>query len=482
MLLATIMSFSFVSIAQQPTGLLFSERKYREVPQMQVTGEKFNNLPLKVSLKKYCPVAGDQRSIGACVGWATGYGAMTILMAQKLGMSNKADITEKALSAAFVYNQVKVKSDNCADGAYLEDALDLLKSKGDCLEKNFNFERTDCKSLPVSKHFQEAQSFKIKDYAAVFELEEAGNSKIAKVCKILSKETPIVVGIGVTPSFWQIRPGTTTWNPENTEGVTGNHAMLLVGYDNIEKEFELMNSFGAAWGKNGFIKIKFEDFERLCKFAFLLMANDETAKTTANASEIAPKTTVPPLSGAFVFRKPAGYLTTSDGDEVPYFEEVTTFYDPATRIYRPVQGTFKVGDAFQLVARQIPRGRYAYVFSQSQSGQVNLHFPKDNIANFVIDKDAEIIIPNEETILQIPEVGDDHLCIVYANNAIPDFEQRFEKFKKSNGEFGQKVKIAFGDILTPPELVQFEANKMAFLATPPTMKSAVALILKVTAK
>jgi Papain family cysteine protease len=473
----------------QQTGLRLSPERYKKVPLMEVTGAKFNDLPLRVSLKKYCPVVGDQKAIGACVGWTTGYGAMTMLLAQKMGLTNKADITERALSAAFIYNQVKTQSDDCTEGAYLEDALDLLKTKGDCLEKNFNYDKSDCTTQPRSFLVTEASSYRIKDYAAVFEMDEAGNSKISKVCKILSKEQPIVVGMSITPSFWQIKSGARVWNPDDTEGVSGNHAMLLVGYDNVEKEFELMNSFGPAWGHNGFIRVKFNDFERLCKYAFILIPNDgKPLPTFANIVETRPTSEFAALSGAFVFRKPAGYLTTTTGEEMPYFEEITTLFDPKQGIYKPTQETFNVGDAFQLVARQIPRGQYAYVFSRSPNGKINLHFPKKTasggtIANFVIDKDVEIVIPNEETILQMPDVGEDFLCVVYASEQIADFDSRFTRLQTNgSGDFVAKVKTIFGDILTPSDLVKFEPNRMAFSATPKSDKSAVALILKVTAK
>jgi hypothetical protein len=482
--LAAFLVFSslIAAFTQQPTGLLVSPERYRKVPLMEVTGEKFNSLPLRTSLRKYCPVAGDQRAIGACVGWATGYGAMTIMLAQKWGLTNRADITEKALSAAFIFNQIKTKGDNCTDGAYLEDALELLKTKGDCLEKNFNYEKGDCQTQPSQTHLKEATMYKIKDYAAAFQLDEDGKSKIAKACKILSKETPLVVGMGITPSFWNIKPGATLWNPDDTEGVTSNHALLLVGYDNVEKEFELMNSFGAAWGRNGFIRIKFDDFERLCKYAFLLVPDDEkTGKTADNVAETRPNAESTPLSGAFVFRRPAGYLTTADGEEKPYFEEVATRYDANLGLYQPVQNTFSVGDAFQLVARQIPRGRYAYVFSQNPNGKINVHFPKAQIANFIMDKDAEIIIPSEESILQIPDAGDDYLCVVYSNSEIKDFDKRVSAVT-GVGDFGQKVRKAFGDLLMPANLVQFEAGKMAFSVALPSNKTAVALLLKVTSK
>lgn len=484
----TILSVFFITmtLTAQNTGLLCSDKKYQAIPLLpSYSGAKYNEVPLRVSLKKYCPVAGDQKQMGACVGWAVGYGALTILRAQKTGVTDPSEITEMANSAAFIYNQVKLKADDCTTGAYIEDALVLLKTSGDCLEKSFNYQKTDCRTLPEKSQLQEASRYRIQDYAAVFTTEEAPKSKISKACKVLATQTPIVVGLAVTPDFWEIKPGTQLWNPSDEVAATSFHAMTLVGYDNVEKQFELLNSFGASWGRNGFIRISYDDFERLCRYAYVLMP-DFTTKP--ELTEVTNKSEEALLSGEFVFRKPAGYLTTSEGEEVPFFEEVATRWNTDLGIYTTQKPYFEVGEVFQLVAREIPRGRYAYVFSQSPGGKVNLHFPKavaaGKMAGFVLEKTAEIVIPNEETVLQLPTPGADYLCILYSNAPISDIERRLATLQAGNDTFPEWVATIFRDVLIPAQQVRFSDSKMAFTAVSQSglQQIAVPLILKVEAK
>lgn len=451
------------------------------------SGAKYNEVPLRTSLRKHCPVPGDQQQTGSCVGWAVGYGALTIMRAQQAGITDASQITEMAHSAAFIYNQIRLNAEDCTAGAYIEDALALLKSTGDCLEKSFNYKQQDCHTLPEKPHIQEAFRYRIQDYAAVFDLNEPPKNKVSKACKVLATKTPIIVGMSITPGFWEIKPGSQRWNPDENEPSNGYHAMVLVGYDNVEKEFELLNSFGASWGHNGFIRIPYDDFERLCRYAYVLAPMDANATPGTNTpTDFANTSTA--LSGEFVFRKPAGYLTTGDGDEVPFFEEVATQRKLSEGIYTTRQPWFEVGDVFQLVAREIPRGRYAYVFSQSPGGTVNLHFPRlaaaGKTAGFVLENTAEIVIPNEETVLQLPVPGADYLCILYSYAPIADVEQRLQDLQQSALDFPARVAQVFADVLIPAQQVRFSEYKMAFnaLAKPDLMQIAVPLILKVEAR
>ena len=154
----------------RPTGLHLSDEKYRQVPILPVySGKKYNEIPLKVSLRSYCPVPGDQGNTGTCVGWAVGFGALTVSRAVRAGVSDPSRITAMANSAAFLYNQIKIKAEDCSYGAYIEDALMLLKEQGDCLERSFNYNQIkDCQSLPNQVAREEAQQYRVKDFAAVF--------------------------------------------------------------------------------------------------------------------------------------------------------------------------------------------------------------------------------------------------------------------------------------------------------------------------
>lgn len=475
----------------QNTGLLCDDTKYRSVPVLpSYSGLKYNEVPLRVSLRQYCPVPGDQQRMGSCVGWAVGYGALTLMRAQKQGLSDPSKITQMANSAAFVYNQIRLQSEDCSAGAYIEDALNLLKTKGDCLENTFNYKKVDCKVSPGTNPANEALQYRIQDFAAVFNTQEEPKSKISKACKVLATQTPLVVGIAITPDFWEIKPGTQLWDPAEEISPTSHHALVLVGYDNVEKQFELMNSFGASWGRNGFIRVKYDDFARLCKYAYVLLPADRPEslnelQTSVPSPNLSANESV--LSGAFAFRKPSGYLSTSDGQEIPYYEEVATRWNESAGVYETQQASFEVGDVFQLVAREIPRGRYAYVFSQSPNSKVNIHFPKNDhqvaMAGFVLEKTAEIVIPGEESVLQLPQPGEDFLCIIYSQAPIVDLPRRIALIEKSSGEFAERVRQAFADIAVAPTQVRYNADKMLFSARPDlgAGKIAVPLILKVIA-
>lgn len=54
----------------------------------------------------------------------------------------------------------------------------------------------------------------------MFALDKDLKSKIGKACKILATQTPLVVGVGVTKSFFEVLPGALTWNPDNFDHKT----------------------------------------------------------------------------------------------------------------------------------------------------------------------------------------------------------------------------------------------------------------------
>jgi hypothetical protein len=273
--------------------------------------------------------------------------------------------------------------------------------------------------------------------------------------------------------------------------------MVLTGYNNVEKYFELLNSFGPSWGQNGFIRLPFDDFERLCRYAYVIVPeaapNAVFVKNNLPVSDKSTPNLVPDeqhfLSGEFVFRQPAGFVTNEAGDELMYFEEIKTRHDEAAPgFYKTEKTAFKVGDVFQLVAREIPRGRYAYVFSQSADGTLNQHFPrkKDAVATagFVLEKTVEIVIPSEESLLQLPLPGEDYLCILYSHSPITNFEQRLRQVETGVLDFPKKVRNAFADLLIAAPNVQFSPDRMSFtaIADPANGRVAAAMILRVKAE
>lgn len=484
---------NFNGLAQ--TGLLCSDKKYENIPALPpYTGEKFNDIPIKINLKKYCPVAGDQQALGTCVGWAVGYHALTIAHSIHGNITDKALITQRANSAAFVFNQVKINANDCNKGAFIEDALELIKNTGDCLEESFNFKNQECNQIPNNELFEEASFYRFQHYASLFSLEMEEKVKISAACKVLATHTPIIIGIGITPSFNAVLPGQRLWDPLPTEQISGYHAMVVTGYDNVEKRFLLLNSFGPAWGNEGFIEIPFDDFARLCRYAYMIMLTSENpsrfAQRPDQQSDAQSSLTEKEFSfsGEFIFRKPGGYAESQEGEQIMLFEEAETILVDSVGTYVTRQPSFPVGEIFQLIARKIPRGRHAYVFSQNPEGKIQLHFPKlkkqGETASFFIEKTAEIVLPGEESALQLSAPGIDYLCILYSFDEIEDIGQRISKLEAAQGEIIVKILAVFGDKIISNNKIRYDPTRMAFMASasPGKGRVAVPVILKVLAE
>ncbi len=495
-LIASWYQVLFLHLWGQTTGLLVSDERYLNLPLLPTySGTKFNEIPPKVTLKRYCPVPADQHQSSTCVGWALGYGLLTIQRAALSNQTDQAVITQQAHSAAFIYNQLVSGQAGCSGGAYIESGLQLLKEKGCCLEQSFNFGKYGCSQLPMKEHLEEAESYRVQDFASVFALNEEPKAKISKACKILATRTPIAVGIGVTKSFFDILPGTVLWDPDPNEPIIGYHAMVLVGYNSVEKYFELLNSFGPSWGQNGFIRLPYDDFERLCRYAYVIVLDARTpafsAVTRSPAPPVVPESEkLHRLSGEFVFRQPAGFVIADGGDELMYFEEIKPFLVEENRgVYRTQQKAFSVGEVFQLVARDVPRGCHIYVFSQSPDGTINIHFPRKGTlhgasASFVLDQTTEIVIPDEEHLLQLPQAGEDYLSILYSYEPISDFEHRLQQIRHAKQDIVSSIYRFFADYLVPSDRIRYAPDQMAFSAvvTPSKGHIAVSLTLIVNAQ
>src|SRR5690606_1097038 len=98
-------------------------------------------IPLKVDLTPYCPEVRHQGDISSCVGWAAGYGAMTIERAIRNGWKDRQEITQNASSALFVYNQL---SDEDCGAIRMPDALRFMQMEGNCLARDFDFDVNAC--------------------------------------------------------------------------------------------------------------------------------------------------------------------------------------------------------------------------------------------------------------------------------------------------------------------------------------------------
>lgn len=243
---------------------------FNRCPELLTQGKKSNKVPLQVaySLKKHCPKAGDQGNKDICTGFAFAYGAMSILSAIDRGDTNIQSITENVFSPYYLYHMAKGLDKRCI--SLSPKALEIsMINNGSILLKQFNVNYT-CSMNIDSSIIKLGYANRIKSFYLVYAKNESNSHQlIANFQSILSKKKPIVLFI---PFEETIIKGLSKTNflyiPPLKNAITMNHAVTLIGYDNIDSTFEILNSWGDVWGNRGFFKVKYYDLARVCDFAF----------------------------------------------------------------------------------------------------------------------------------------------------------------------------------------------------------------------
>ncbi|RMG55566.1 MAG: hypothetical protein D6722_27650, partial [Bacteroidetes bacterium] len=407
----------------RPKGLNFNDAAYardRSLPTYG-SGSKFGEMPLSRNLEKYAPYPGDQGYNGSCVGWAVGYAAYSIERAIQQNNTNRQDITNNAYSAMYIYNNIKVGG--CGDGSVISDAFDFLANQGDVLFAKFN--PADCYINPPSSLDQEASNHKIETYMTIFDFEAEPEMKVFRTKQMLAQNKPVAIGMMLRANFDELDSDDEYWDPyAGDTRYTGGHAMCVVGYDEGRQAFRLMNSWGTEWGDGGFIWVKYDDYGQFCKYGYSLHLGDAPQPQPDNPNVVVE--TEVSLSGQFNFRFP---IPTTSG-ELAFENAVPRWADDHYELER---SDWKVGDLFQLVAVNSQADEYIYVFSVDPTNKPNIHWPRQanmEFSNFFGMNEvplnpipnSEIVIPGEETALQLGHRGTDYLCVLFSNKPIDNFE------------------------------------------------------------
>lgn len=92
----------------------------------------------------------------------------------------------------------------------------------------------------------------------------------------LDEKRSVVITAKIVPDKWKHKEGIAVHTQEIEEMcVTGElecfgHAILLVGYDKIKKEFLFKNSWGQDWGESGYGRISFDHVENFSESPYSL--------------------------------------------------------------------------------------------------------------------------------------------------------------------------------------------------------------------
>jgi len=532
------------------TGLLIDDEAFQRevemIPEFANDGRRAGDMPRQFSLRPYCPTPKNQGEINSCVGWAMGYGALTISRAYRDGNTDPKDITKKAFSALYLYNQANVG--NCLAGANMQQTARILKEKGNCASRAFDSPLSDCTRQPDENLVEQAKEHAIKDYIALFNNSSTPKDKVVRTKRSIAEGKPVVVGIKVRESLQILTGDAPIWQPGGADDKPiGAHALVVVGYDDATGVFDLLNSWGPNWGDNGFFQMRYKDYAENAVQGLQLILPEEnltpeqiaalktqyqqaaSAKKEAAAKqqeaarqkEIAEaelkraeaeeasaqaKTAQTKLEqaiqqeqvatddlrraeyvvaeasdrmvalyGEFLVRMPEtddyGTLVLDDAGQQKFINLKPRWNG---HFYTLDKTDWEEGDGFQVIARNIKKDRYVYLFSFDGNEKLEVHWPRTLRAErtgkpapggaesaLVTHLGAEIVIPGEDRVLTRENFLDDNICVLYAFHKIEDIGERLNRLSTLTGPFENRLQDAFGDLFVPQNLIVYGQEAMS---------------------
>jgi hypothetical protein len=435
------------------TGLNFNDDQYAKDPiKATLTRSLYSSssIPSSASLKKYAPTPQSQGSYGTCVGWSSAFCALTITVAKNNGWTDKTVIDANTFSPGFLYSQIKLTSDvGCTFGTSITDALEVIKTKG--VPKFTDMDNSCPSSIPLDL-FDKAKNYKIQDYAKLFDVYDIESIKIQAVKKSLSESKPVVIGMKCPTSFNTAKG---YWAPtEDASADYGGHALCVIGYDDNKYggAFEIQNSWGSWWGNDGYIWIKYDDFQKWVKYAYELI--DIQKKQNSNGNDFA---------GAIKFVE-------STGNPM-----IATY----TGARYKMKSSYKSGTKFRIyISNNEPA--FVYAFGTDATQKIFPVFPhKPNVSPALNYKKNDVAIPDEDHYIEMDNtIGTDYLCVLYSLEPL-DIATIQNKIESGSGSFIAKITNALGDKLVENQSVKFNQSAVSFTAKS-LDKTVVAIVVETT--
>ncbi len=409
------------------TGCILNPELYQKAPlAASLMRGDFSKLPLHASLHQYAPIPQNQGAYGTCVGWSTAYAARTILMAYDQGWTNQILITENAFSPFFIYEQAKSVDDiYCQEGTSLFNALEIIKNIGAVRISEFD---SQCGQMITNNDEQKASRYRIQDYKRLFDTDVDNKTLLIK--KSLAENKPVIIGMQCCTESFLNAKGEKFWEKQITDNPypEGGHALTIVGYDDERYggAFELMNSWGTAWGDEGFIWMSYTDIEQYCFEAYEMSIKDAEEFLLEGDIQLVLSNGSPMLT----LPKDKGLFEVSE----PYF----------------------TGTLFQL---QINNEKPAYVYALGADEELGLNplFPQNNqISPYLSYRGNRVALPGEDTYAQIVgEPGTDYLCILYSREELNIGEIRYQFSLLPHLSFYDRIQEVLGEKLIPQNAVEY---------------------------
>lgn len=199
-------------------------------------------LPSTVDLRPHCPPVYDQGNLGSCTANSL-CALMQYLNPHYVG------------SRLFLYyNERRIEGDIEVDaGATIADGIRALKWYGLCPESEWPYVITNFSVRPPGKCYSDALHDKALRVYSV-------PTTLLGLKTALIGGHLVAIGISVFESFESQHVATTgeVPLPNKNEKLLGGHAVVIVGYNELQRCFIMRNSWGTHWGQAGYFTIPYD--------------------------------------------------------------------------------------------------------------------------------------------------------------------------------------------------------------------------------
>jgi len=459
--------------------------QYQKIPLVPKV-RSYAPLPPAASLKKYCPIPGNQGQYGTCTAWASAYGARTISWAIRNNLTDVSDITNQAFSPSFIYPQIKDANDyNCSEGSDIGMALQVLKNEGVVYLTDLPYQ---CDANP-NPFYQKAKAYIIKDYQRLTYSNSLSQEGFDNIKQALANNKPVIGSIKCYRSFMNSW-GAKVWNGV-LDNMQGYHAICLIGYDdnfnNGDGTFgavEIMNSWSPIWGNGGFIYVKYRDIFKILDYTFSLY-DDALPVPPPEPPKPEPAPPPPPdpmkrMEGSFSLILSDGTAMQLEGDEAG-FRGLKRVSDE--KMTYNMLHSYPAGTMFN-ISFTSSQPVYVYILStDSHRSPLTQLFPDPGVSA-LLDFKSEVAVTIPDPGDKNPYIGlddtpgEDYMCVIYSKDPL-DMNAISNSFQNNpDKSFMSVVKEALADKIVDENEVTFEKTKMAFKSAS-TTHTAVPVFIKV---